>query len=74
MGLFTRKTSIKPEGNTYHQQASRIEVTVNKNAAKEAVDMAKDASNKLNNILEENGFTLKIYLAAGGKMNKGQNK
>lgn len=46
------------------QASSRIEVEIDKSASKEAVDKAKSASKHLNSLLVENGFTLKIYLAA----------
>ena len=49
---------------------SRVEVVVHKEATKEVVETAKAANRQLNNLLNNNGFTLKIFLAAGGKTNK----
>lgn len=45
---------------------SRVEVELHKNASEEAAQKAKDTNKHLNDLLVENGFTLKIYLAAGG--------
>lgn len=45
---------------------SRVEVEVHKNASVEAAKKAKETNQHLNDLLVENGFTLKIYLAAGG--------
>lgn len=72
MSLFNWK---KKEPTLVEPQApSRIEVEIDKSASKEAVDKAKSASKHLNSLLVENGFTLKIYLAAhnpAGSKNKG---
>lgn len=46
---------------------SRVEVELHKDATIEAADKAKEANKHLNELLVENGFTLKIYLAAGGQ-------
>lgn len=47
---------------------SRVEVELHKGASVEAAKKA-DATNKhLTDLLVENGFTLKIYLAAGGQL------
>lgn len=50
--------------------ASRVEVELAKGATKKAAEKAKDANQHLNELLVENGFTLKIYLAAGGHLPK----
>lgn len=47
--------------------SSRVEVELNKTASREAAEKAKTANKHLNDLLVENGFTLKIYLATGGK-------
>lgn len=52
--------------------SSRVEVEIDKNASREAAEKAKTANAHLNDILTENGFTLKIYLAAGGQSKKGK--
>jgi hypothetical protein len=66
MGLFNRRkpaiqTDVPPN------QDNRVEVVVHKNATKEAVEKAKATNQHLQSLLDANGFTLKIYLAAGGK-------
>ena len=43
-----------------------VEIQATKDAKKEAIAQAKEASEQLNSLLVENGFTLKIYLATGG--------
>lgn len=45
-------------------QNSRVEVEVHKDASKEAAEQAKEANAHLKELLVNNGFTLKIYLAA----------
>lgn len=52
--------------------SSRVEVEIDKNASREAAEKAKKANEHLNTLLVENGFTLKIYLAAGGQPKKGK--
>lgn len=47
---------------------NRVEIMAHKNATAEAVQKAKNANQHLNELLLNNGFTLKIYLAAGGKI------
>lgn len=59
-----------PKGDTEQQHDHRVEVVVHQNAAKEVVDEAKSVNEQLNKLLLDNGFTLKIYLAAGGKTKK----
>ena len=46
---------------------SRVEVVAHKLATKQVVNEAKVANEQLKNLLENNGFTIKIFLAAGGK-------
>lgn len=41
-----------------------VEIIANDTAKKEVIEEAKNASNKLNELLVQNGFTIKIYLAA----------
>ena len=43
---------------------SRVEVEVAKNASAEAAEKAKQVNAHVKELLVENGFTLKIYLAA----------
>lgn len=65
MALFRRKNTqekiiVSPP------PSSRVEVELHKNASEEAATKAKEANEHLNDLLVENGFTLKIFLAAGG--------
>lgn len=66
MRLFRRKKqedfSVSPSAS------SRVEVEIAKGASKQAAEKAKNANQHLNELLVENGFTLKIYLAAGGQL------
>lgn len=64
MGLFNRR---KPDLAIQPPVASRVEVELHKNANQEAVEKAKKANEHLSDLLAANGFTLKIYLAAGGR-------
>lgn len=47
--------------------SSRVEIELHKNASEQAAKKADEANKHLNDLLVENGFTLKIFLAAGGK-------
>jgi len=66
--LFNRKK--KEDYQIQPPVSSRVEVELAKGATKEAANKAKDANQHLNDLLVENGFTLKIYLAAGHKLPK----
>lgn len=68
MAWFNRNKT--PKGDTEESHDHRVEVVVNQNATKEFVDEAKAVNAQLNRLLLDNGFTLKIYLAAGGKIKK----
>lgn len=48
-------------------QSSRVEVELHKGANKEAARKAEAVNEHLNDLLIENGITLKLYIAAGGK-------
>lgn len=62
---FNRKK--KPEPIVLAPPASsRVEVELHKNASEEAAQKAQQTNKHLNDLLVENGFTLKIFLAAGG--------
>lgn len=43
-----------------------VEVRAHKDATKEVIKETKDVSDKLNNLLAENGFSFTIWIAAGG--------
>jgi hypothetical protein len=57
------KLVIEPE-KIIHD--SSIEIVPHKAAKLEVLEEARKANEQLNKLLVENGFTLKIYLAAGG--------
>lgn len=46
---------------------SRVEVEVAKDASRQAAETAKKVNQHFTDLLVENGITVKIYLAAGGK-------
>lgn len=64
MRWFRRKPNIQAHLEAQHD--NRVEVVVHKNATADAIKEAKETNEHLHNLLVENGFTLKIYLAAGG--------
>lgn len=82
MGLFRkRKTNSEAtEPIVVKESPVRepvVEIIANEKARDEVIEKAKQASNQLNELLVQNGFTIKIYLAAGGHppiKNKGKNK
>lgn len=49
---------------------SRVEVELHKNASVDAAKKADETNQHLKDLLVENGFTLKIYIAAGGHQPK----
>ena len=65
MKLFKRKKTDNTEEVSIQPPASsRIEVKTHKDANQKEVEKAKQANEHLNDLLIENGFTLKIFLAA----------
>lgn len=83
MGLFRRKkgsvenVEIKAdsvnitEASPVNKTADPIvEIIANEEAKKEVIEQAKSASNQLNELLVQNGFTIKIYLAAHSPQTK----
>lgn len=74
MGLFSRSKSnnipSRPEElSITPSQTSRVEIELHKDANKEAAEKAKNANAHLKELLVENGFTLKIVLAAHNPAN-----
>jgi len=65
MRLFNRKPKHQPIVVT-PPATSRVEVELHKNASEHAAKKADETNKHLKELLVENGFTLKIYLAAGG--------
>jgi hypothetical protein len=66
MNFFSRKR--KEDVRIEPPASSRVEVELHKSASAEAAEKAKEANKHLNELLVANGFTLKIYLAAGGQL------
>lgn len=60
--LFRKKP--KPDVQFKPPATSRVEIEVSKDANIEAAEKAKEVNAHVNDLLVENGFTLKIYLAA----------
>ena len=73
MRLFYRKPKQQPIVVT-PPATSRVEVELHKNASVDAAKKADDTNKHLKELLVENGFTLKIYLAAGGHQPKRMGK
>lgn len=67
MSWFNR-SARKEDIHVEPPATSRVEVELHKNASAEAAVKAKEANKHLNELLVQNGFTLKIYLATGGKI------
>lgn len=71
MGLFGRKKNTEAiEPIVVKDTPIKdpiVEIIANQEAKKEVIEKAKKASSDLNELLVQNGFTIKIYLAAGGK-------
>jgi len=70
MSWFKKNRPLQVKATRAHEHDDRVEVVVQKNATEEAITKAKEANQKLNELLVENGFTIKIYLAAGGHLPK----
>lgn len=66
MGLFSKDKRPTISVNA-DDSARLVEIEASRDATKEAIAEAREATHKLNTLLVDNGFTLKIYLAAGGK-------
>jgi hypothetical protein len=66
--LWFKKSKTSPASEHMKEvaQHSAIEIIAHKNAKAEVVEDAKKANEQLKTLLDANGFTLKIYLAAGG--------
>ena len=67
MGWFNRKPKEAPIVVT-PPPTSRVEVELHKGASEQAAQKADEVNQHVKDLLLENGFTLKIYLAAGGQL------
>jgi hypothetical protein len=61
MVWFTKKKAMHKIAET-----NRIDVVAQKDANKEVVAQAQEATRQLKELLDRNGFTIQIFLAAGG--------
>lgn len=66
MSWFHRNRPIEPTQVSQAEKSSTIEIVAHKEAKAEVVAQAEEVSRHLNKLLVDNGFTLKIFLAAGG--------
>lgn len=65
MGIWNRKKRTEePILDTPQEQQAKIEIEVHKDAKKEIVDKANEVQAHLNELLVQNGFIVKIVLAA----------
>lgn len=62
--MLFRKKKPTPDIEVQPPAASRVEIEVAKDANTEAAQKAKEVNSHVKDLLDENGFTLKIYLAA----------
>lgn len=69
MKWFNRKKKVEPI-IVQPPAASRVEIELHKGATEDAAQKAQVTNQHLTDLLVENGFTLKIYLAAGGHQPK----
>jgi len=68
MGIFKRKKQNVSPLEITPPIESRVEIELHKNASEEAAEKAKEVNTHLNDLLVQNGFTLKIALAAGAEL------
>jgi hypothetical protein len=70
MSWLKRKPKAEPIAVPPPPPASRVEVELHKGASQDATKKAVETNKHLQDLYVENGFTLKIYLAAGGHQPK----
>ena len=70
MSWFNRKRKDITPLVVQPPATSRVEIELHKNASEEAAQKAQETNKHLNDLLVENGFTVKIFLAAGGHQSK----
>lgn len=66
MNLFRKKRT--EDIRLQPTQESRVEIELHKSASKEAKQKADEVNAHVQDLLAANGFTVKIYLAAGGHL------
>lgn len=69
MNWFKRKPKVEPI-IVKPPATSRVEVELHKGASEEAARKANAINEHVKDLLVENGFTLKIFIAAGGHQPK----
>lgn len=76
MGLFNRKPKQQEPISVTPPPQSRVEIELHKGASEEAAQKAKQVNEHVKDLLEGNGFTIKIALAAGygAPHNRNKNK
>lgn len=75
MNFFRRKKAdATPPVVLTPPAESRVEIELHKSASEDAAAKAQQTNQHLNDLLVENGFTLKIFLAAGGHQPKESGK
>lgn len=68
MGWFKRKKSEAPPVVITPPPTSRVEIELHKGASEDAAKKADMVNQHVKDLLVENGFTLKIALAAGAQI------
>ena len=69
-----KEESIRAGSAQDNVDKSMVEIIAADNARHEVIKEAKEVNQQLKKLLVENGFTIKIYLAAGGKQTKEDKK
>lgn len=67
MFWFNRQKKTDQLNRLERADRAAVEIVTHKDANKKLVKEAKAANDQLQNLLIKNGFTVKIYIAAGGK-------
>jgi DNA-binding protein H-NS len=67
MGWFRKKKSNAVDLQHELEAVVSVELEQHKKAADDKIAETNEVTEKFNKILKENGFTLKIHVAAGGK-------
>ena len=67
MGIFRRQPLF-----AHNNHEVKIEIEAGKQATKKAIEEARRANEELNKVLVKNGFTVKIFVATGGKHREGK--
>jgi 3-methyladenine DNA glycosylase Mpg len=69
-----KRNKVQPPIVVETPVTSRVEVELHKGASEKAAQKARDVNEHLKDLYVENGFTLKIYIAAGGHQPKKSGK